>query len=255
MPAAIRSDVQKSPVRRAVLGLLADVGDPVGTRAASVGPRGHEETGLSASEVGAALGLHVTTARFHLERLVAAGLVASVQRRGAVGRPRKIYVEARSTRPALASQEALHAFTELLTSAWADVANGSPGDPEGAGERWVLGRREEPAPPPASTPGGWLGKVGMAVDLLDEWGYQPELATSEGGRTIELTLHDCPFFTMARAHPEVVCAIHRGLIRGTMTAVGEDGAEVELRPFVTDRTCSARLTTSATLGRQRPAPA
>ena len=55
---------------------------------------------------------------------------------------------------------------------------------------------------------------------------------------------------MARAHPEVVCGIHRGLIRGTMTAVGEDGAEVELRPFVTDRTCSARLTTSADWRRQ-----
>ena len=255
MPGAIRSDVQTSPMRRAVLDLLADAGDPVGARDASVGTPGREGGGLSASEVGAALGLHVTTARFHLERLVAAGLVATVHRRGAVGRPRKIYVDARSARPGLASQEALHAFTELLTSAWSDAADGSPGDPEGAGERWVRGRREEPAPPPASTPGGWLGKVGMAVDLLDEWGYRPELATSEGGRTVELTLNDCPFLSMARAHPEVVCAIHRGLIRGTMTAVGEEGAEVELQPFVTDRTCSARLTTPATFGRERPARA
>ena len=255
MPRAIRSDVTTSPSRRAILDLLADAADRVDPRDASGASPGRDKDGLSAAEVGAALGLHVTTARFHLERLVDAGVVASVHRRGAVGRPRKIYVDARAARPGLASQEALLAFTELLTSAWSEGAHGSPVDPEGAGERWVRGRSDGPAPPPASTPGSWLAKVGMAVDLLDEWGYQPELATSGRGRTVELTLHDCPFLAMARAYPEVVCGIHRGLIRGTMAAVGEDGAEVELRPFVTDRTCSARLTSSATFDRERPAPA
>jgi len=250
-----------SSTRRAIIDLLAAVADTAGTAASvdtadtvgAVGAdRGPEPHGLSAAEVGAALDLHVTTARFHLERLVAAGVVESVQRRGAVGRPRKIYVDARSGRPGLASAEALQAFTELLTSAWSAAEDGTPGDPERAGERWVRERAEEPAPPVAGTPGAWLGKVGMAVDLLDEWGYRPELGTSAGGRTVELTLHDCPFLTMARAHPEIVCGIHRGLIRGTMAAVGEDGAEVELRPFVTDRTCTARLTTAATFHRAVP---
>jgi len=231
------SDVLTSPTRRAILELLCEAPD-----------------GLSASEAAAPLGLHVTTVRFHLERMVAAGVVGTAQRRGSVGRPRKIYLAVGDDQPPLASPEALQAFTELLTSAWADTADGSPGDPEQAGRRWVEARSDASVPPAAVTPGTWLGKVGMAVDLLDEWGYQPELATSEGGRTVELTLHDCPFLAMAKAHPEVVCAIHRGLLRGTMTAVGEDGAQVELRPFVTDRTCSARLTTSATFGRERPAP-
>jgi len=228
-----------SPSRQAIMALL-DAG------------RGQEGHGLSAAEVGAALDLHVTTARFHLERLVAAGVLESVHRRGSVGRPRKIYVDARAPRPGLAGDGAFHAFTELLTRAWSDAADGSPGDPESAGERWVRARSENPPPPAAVTAGAWLGKVGMAVDLLDEWGYQPELRTSDGGSTVELTLSDCPFLTMARAHPEVVCGIHRGLIRGTMAAVGEDGVEVELRPFVTDRTCSARLTSPVPFHRAPP---
>ena len=42
----------------------------------------------SAAEVG----LHVTTVRFHLDQLVAAGLVESaVRREGGAGRPRKVY--------------------------------------------------------------------------------------------------------------------------------------------------------------------
>ena len=188
--------------------------------------------------MGAALGLHVTTARFHLERLVAAGVVvSSPAARPWAGRARSTSTPA-AGRPRLAGPEALQAFTELLTSAWSDAADGSPGDPERAASGGS--RPEQHGSCPAiggQHPGAWLGKVGMAVDLLDEWGYQPELSTSAGGRTVELTLHDCPFLTMARAHPDVVCGIHRGLIRGTMAAVGEDGAEVDLQPFVTERTC------------------
>lgn len=230
------SDVLTSPTRRAVLELL---------REAETTP----DPGLGASDVAAALGLHVTTARFHLERMVAAGVVVTAEKRGSVGRPRKIYLAAEPGTAPLASPEALQAFTELLTSAYAGAADGSPVDPEQAGRRWVEERSAASAPPSAATAGAWLGKVGMAVDLLDEWGYQPELRTTARGRTVELTLRECPFLAMAKAHPDVVCGIHRGLIRGTMAAVGEGATEVDLQPFVTERSCLARLTTSAVFRR------
>lgn len=242
------SDVLTSPTRRAVMELLHEAG-----AATDGGARGDlAERGLSASETAAALGLHVTTARFHLERMVAAGGVVTAQRRGSVGRPRKIYLAA-ADRTSLASPEALQAFTELLTSAWSDAADGSPGDPELAGRRWVETRVDGSPPPAAASPGAWLGKVGLAVDLLDEWGYQPEVRTSAGGRTVELGLQGCPFMSMAREHPEVVCGIHRGLLRGTMAAVGEGATEVDLHPFVTEDSCVARLTTSGDW-RSRSAP-
>ncbi|WP_147064426.1 helix-turn-helix transcriptional regulator [Terrabacter aerolatus] len=216
----------------------------------SVGGAPHElpALGLGASETADALGLHVTTARFHLERMVAAGVVTTTLRRGSVGRPRKLYLAAEDAAP-LATPEALAAFTELLTSAWSAASDGSPTDPEHAGRRWVEEHSDAVVPPPAASAGSWLGKVGAAVDLLEEWGYQPELRTGAGGRTVELTLSACPFLTMARAHPDVVCGIHRGLILGTMAAVGEPGSEVELEPFVTERSCVARLTTTAAFRR------
>lgn len=205
--------------------------------------------GLTAAQVGEALGLHVTTARFHLERLVAVGTLVTAQRRGGVGRPRKVYALAHDSGPGLAGGESLASFTELLTAAWSQARDGVPIGPEEAGQRWVADRTATGAPPPAATtPGAWLGKVGLAVDLLDEWGYQPEVRTTDRGRTAVLTLHDCPFLTMARQHPDVVCGIHRGLVRGTLAAVGEADADVELEPFVTDRTCVARLTSAAVPG-------
>lgn len=221
-----------SPTRRAVLELLE-------------APAG----GLTARQVATDLGLHVTTARFHLEQLVSAGLVTTAQRRGSVGRPRKLYLDARGGSAGLATPRALRAFTELLTSAFAAVTSGSPVDPEAAGRHWVAQHSHLSPAAPAKTPGAWLGKVGQAVDLLEEWGYQPELRTAAGGRTVELTLHDCPFMPMARAHPEVVCGIHRGLVGGTLAAVGEQDADLELVPFVTERTCVARLTSPSVAAR------
>jgi predicted ArsR family transcriptional regulator len=229
--------------RGAVVELLAaNASDASGSREST--------PGLTAAQVGEALGLHVTTARFHLERLVAAGTLVTAHRRGGVGRPRKVYALAHDRGPGLAGGESLASFTELLTAAWSQARDGVPIGPEEAGRRWVADRTATGAPPlpAATTPGAWLGKVGLAVDLLDEWGYQPEVRTTDRGRTAVLTLHDCPFLTMARQHPDVVCGIHRGLVRGTLAAVGEADADVELEPFVTDRTCVARLTSAAVPG-------
>ncbi|MFL6055090.1 MAG: hypothetical protein ACJ72W_19585 [Actinoallomurus sp.] len=43
--------------------------------------------------------------------------------------------------------------------------------------------------------------------MFAEMGFDPEPAP--GGRVL---LHDCPFRDTARAHPEVVCAAHQGLL-------------------------------------------
>ncbi|WP_323096423.1 helix-turn-helix transcriptional regulator [Intrasporangium sp. YIM S08009] len=213
---------------------------------------GRRSPAMTASEVADALGVHVTTARFHLELLVENGLVASTYVRAGVGRPRKVYVA--TPVDALVSREAFRAFAQLLSRSWSSAGPGADGTSEEAGERWVAGRTAGDAlpPPAATTPGAWLGKVGLAVDLLDEWGYEPEVRTTDRGRTVELTLHDCPFLAMARQHPDVVCGIHRGLVRGTLAAVGEADADVELRPFVTERSCVARLTSAAVPGRVGP---
>ena len=66
-----------SPVRRKIVDALALADGDADT------------PGFTAAELGAEVGLHVTTVRFHLDQLVAAGLVESaVRREGGAGRPR-----------------------------------------------------------------------------------------------------------------------------------------------------------------------
>ena len=97
---------------------------------------------------------------------------------------------------------------------------------------------------PADTPGRWLGKLAQMIDVLQEWGYTPELSTSEGGRSAEVTLAHCPFLELARANPAVVCGIHRGLIAGSLAQLGETATRVSLEPFVDSTTCLAHVSTT-----------
>ncbi len=205
-------------------------------------------TALTAAEVGEQLGLHVTTARFHLDGLVRDGqLEASSERRG-VGRPRKVFRRPAPTEAPSPSAEAFRALTELLVTAWEPSGDGPQRTPEEAGRDWAHRHRPLDAgeeTTQAHTAGAWLGKIGQTVDLLQKWGYQPEIRTTEDGRTAEITLRGCPFASLARAHPHVVCGVHRGLLGGALSALGEDDTEVELEPFVTPHSCRARLTTHA----------
>jgi predicted ArsR family transcriptional regulator len=77
------------------------------------------------------------------------------------------------------------------------------------------------------------------VGLLDQQGFAPEAA--EG----EIQMRRCPFHELAETHPEVVCAVHRGLISGALGELGS-GLEVEeLDVFVRPDLCIARLRPSS----------
>jgi predicted ArsR family transcriptional regulator len=227
-----------SPVRRRMVDLLADAagsGDATAQR------------GMTAAEVASLVGMHTTTARFHLDQLEGGGLVESWFLRGAVGRPRKLYrVPSRPLPPVVDTTGPLRALTTVLTQSWATTDEGERLTPEQAGRRWALERAADAAPrSQARTPGAWLGKVGETLDRLRSWGYQPEVRTEDGGRSAELTLVDCPFLELAHENPDVVCGVHRGLLRGTLESLGEDQTEVSLRPLVEPRVCLAHVRTRA----------
>jgi predicted ArsR family transcriptional regulator len=229
-----------SPVRRQIVDLLSEP-DP-----SLDGPGGSR--GRTAAEVAARLGLHTTTARFHLDQLEGGGLVESWFLRGGIGRPRKLYRLPTRTLPTLADATGpLKALTALLAESLTASEEGERLTPEEAGRRWAVrrGATGEQPRPQAHTPGTWLGKVGETLDRLHGWGYLPEVRTEEGGRTAELTLVDCPFLELARDNPGVVCGVHRGLLRGTLESLGEKETEVSLRPFVEPRVCLARVRTRA----------
>lgn len=231
----------ESPVRREIVDRLANL--------PTVPDESGEFPGLTAADLAADLGLHVTTVRFHLDQLVAGQLLTSEFRAGRVGRPRKVYRFRPGPVAAVSRGDAYQALAELLAEFWNGSADGEPVTPEEAGRQWAVSRLTPPEElPPASTAGEWLGKVGRTVDVLARWGYTPEVRTSDLGRTVELTLVDCPFLALAQSRPELVCGVHRGLLRGAMDAVGEADTDVTLSPFVGPGRCVATITTHADFG-------
>jgi predicted ArsR family transcriptional regulator len=226
-----------SPVRRRLVDALARADGDAAT------------PGSTAAELGVEVGLHVTTVRFHLDQLVAAGIVESAVRRdGGAGRPRKVYSLAPGSLDdvdARAEADHLRLLSGLLASTLTQGVTGHAMTPAEAGRRWAV---EHVAPqqgsPPADTAGRWLGKLAQMIDVLQEWGYTPELKTSDGGRVAEVTLAHCPFLDLARENPAVVCGIHRGLIAGSLAQLGESATRVSLEPFVDATTCIAHVSTT-----------
>lgn len=237
-----------SPVRRGVVDQLA-----------ALDAQGRAQ-GLTAAELGERLGLHTTTIRFHVDQLVAAGVLdAHFVRSGGVGRPSKKYVLREDPLAASARRggRPFEVLAELLTSTLS-VEESERLTPEQAGVRWATRRAEQAAQVRAAVlgepgePGGAAAAPGDAADvrdakvaeviaLLAEWGYTPETQVLEDGSGVDVTLRACPFLDLARTHPDVVCGVHRGLLRGALAAVGEPDTHVSLEPFVGPDTCRARL--------------
>ena len=229
-----------SPVRRDLLDALANL--PV------LAPAGqpNRTRGLTAAALAQRVDLHVTTVRFHLDRLAQAGLVESHDERLGVGRPRRHWTARQGHFDELQRADSYHLLAAVLADA---MAAGDAPTAEEAGRRWAVGHagellgEESTTTPPARTPGTWLAKVGAVVDVLDRYGYAPSVTTEDAGRTACLRLHRCPLRELAASNPAVACGVHRGIIAGTLEALGEPGAGVRLAPFVEPDLCIARVTT------------
>jgi predicted ArsR family transcriptional regulator len=186
--------------------------------------------GLDVQELSRRVGLHQNTIRFHLGVLVDAGLVASrPAETSAPGRPRILYrLQADA---AAARREEYRLLATVLAGTVAQRPAGSS-EAEEAGRAWGRFLVRRPLPLVRVSDERATSEV---VELLDQQGFAPEAA--EG----EIRMRRCPFHELAETHPEVVCAVHRGLISG---ALGELGSKLEVEAldvFVEPDLCVARL--------------
>ncbi len=184
---------------------------------------------LTVDDVADALGLHVNTARKHLQALTDDGLlVGSTVLGGGRGRPATAYAAStvRSEHdPRVREYAALASvLAEHVSRTSADPA----ADARAAGERWgaslVAGERAARSPKAARV---------RAVELLGGLGFDPET----DARTTRARLRRCPLLDVARAHPDVVCAVHLGLVRGALDVLGGDPSRASLRPFAEPGAC------------------
>lgn len=162
---------------------------------------------LDAAVVAGGLGLHVTTARFHLDQLTDAGLVRrrpSTERRR--GRPRMLYSPAGAAHDTDAREQLIEVLAATL------AREDHPTDEAtSAGRRWA-DTFDAPAPD---------DPVSGLVRVLDQIGFDPEPAADAS----TIALRACPFRSAAREHPEVVCSVHRGLVQRLLENGAGDRAE------------------------------
>ena len=213
-----------SEPRRRVLGLLT-----------AAGP-------LDAVTVAAGIGLHVTTARFHLEQLEAAGLVERrVARAGQRGRPHVLFSPVAAPLPVEGAQQQL---TQALASVIGEDADGGRARSVRAGERWSAQYSA------AADAGAQAGATGIPaaeaavadivpplLRVLTEIGFEPQLRPGEN----TIALPACPFRAEARENPDVVCSVHLGLIKGLVRERGHDASGIRLLPFVQPHLCLVEL--------------
>lgn len=190
---------------------------------------------LDAREVAHRVGLHVNTVRVHLNALAEAGLVTSeTQPPQGRGRPRVAY---RAT--AAAGEEGGRRYrllAEILTALVARFVPEAGGQLEEIGEAWGHYLVDSPTPFASLSDEEAITRL---VGFLDEIGFQPRLDQTARGRRI--LMRPCPFLELARAHQEVICPIHLGLIRGALAELGARTRATKLEPFVRPDLCVARL--------------
>ena len=191
---------------------------------------------LSVSEIADANGLHLNTARFHLDGLVEDGLAErAAEPREVPGRPRILYT-ARGQVPGPRSYGLL---AEMLTGLVASLKDAGPAAAD-AGKAW--GRHlVERAAPSENVDGDEA--VRRLNTVLEAVGFQPELAPGKKKAETEVRLHHCPFREVAERHSEVVCTIHLGLMQGALDELNAPVDATSLHPWVTPNLCVARLRT------------
>jgi predicted ArsR family transcriptional regulator len=199
------------------------------------------DAGLTAGAVAERTGLHFSTVRAHLDRLVEAGLLVKGRASaGGPGRPAWRY-RAAAPEPAPAPYRTLAA---ALLDHLATTGGGAPAA-VAAGQAW--GRRlataeAEPA-----------GPVDTAVAVLHRLGFDPQRRATPGAAAggdgaavpdlgwVEVHLRTCPFLELVGQQPDVMCALHAGMIKGVLHGAGAPDGEAVLEPFAAPDACVTRL--------------
>ena len=204
--------------RRQVLRLLLDAAGP-----------------MAIAEIADRLGIHVNTARFHLESLVNNGQVErTTAGPGSPGRPPQLFQAVRGMDPM--GTRHFRVLAEVLAEAIGPAPDGS-GRVLEAGRSW--GRHQgstvtEPDDVPERDE-----SVERLMRLLDDLGFAPEHA-SRGDRP-QIGLRQCPFLELAVSRSDVVCPVHLGLMQGAMQSWGSPITVERLDPFVQPDLCVAHL--------------
>ena len=225
------------PARRALYDAVARAAEPLGRE-----------------EAAAAAGVTRALAAFHLDKLVAAGLLAVEYRRRSgrrgpgAGRPAKLYRRS-AVEVAVSLPDRHYQVPALLfASAMERMGNDTPPEPLRAaahelGEGIGAAARAQSGPRPS-------GRKLRAVlhDVLESRGYEP-MDTPTG----EIRFANCPFHALVADHRDLVCGTNLALADGLLDGLGAEGLTARLDPQP-GQCCVAITGAAPSLGATDPAP-
>jgi predicted ArsR family transcriptional regulator len=178
---------------------------------------------LATQEVADVLGLHVNTVRPHLERMRDVGLLSvDTEARGTVGRPHHRW-SLSADAPSLG----------LEPSPWPTLAR-TLLDAAARGGLAVEDLAESGRREGEEAAAQWPDDAGCVDGLVIEQarlGFDPTTVEDDDRATVAFA--HCPFRALAEQHPDIVCALHGGLVEGFVGAW--PGCSVERFHTLVDR--------------------
>ena len=127
-------------------------------------------------------------------------------------------------------------LAQMLTSMIAGMVPQPQAAATEAGREWGRYLTEQPPPYQGLAAEQAVAKLASA---LEEIGFAPEVVAEAEG--YQLRLHHCPFREVAEQHPDVVCAMHLGLLQGVLEQSRAPVTATDLQPFAEPGSCVARL--------------
>ena len=169
---------------------------------------------LATADVSESLGLHPNTVRPHLERMREAGLLdVEVSGRGDVGRPQHRYSIA-SDAPSLGLEPPTMPMLARMVLAMASRLQASADDAEVVGRSEGVARAASYRHAPST--------LEAVVADLDRLGFDPIVTDGPSGvDDAVVAFAHCPFAELAEQHPDLVCGLHRGLVAGFVSEMGD----------------------------------
>jgi predicted ArsR family transcriptional regulator len=176
-----------------------------------------------------ALDLAVSTAGFHLDKLVAEGLLETEYRRltgrtgPGAGRPSKLYRRAEREFAVSLPARSYALVGEILAAAFDRAAGGEPVEAALAG----TARAEGLARGTSSREAGAPDDLPAAAAVLADQGYEAHVEQEPDHHVV---LENCPFDALAKKHTALVCGLNQHFVQGVVDGLGCAGAEARLEP-------------------------
>lgn len=179
-------------------------------------------------------GLHPHTVREQLDALMENGL-ASRRRATPSGRGRPAWLYEAPAHGAGESPASEYAGMAAALASVIDRVSDSPRqDGIAAGMQW--GRELARGAHHSGTHPAEEARPRL-LSLLEDMGFGPR--SDRAGAVVRLTR--CPLLDAARMHPNVVCGMHLGVVRGALGEFGEESLGVSLWAFAEPGACRLEL--------------